>query len=119
MAIIGILAAIAYPAYQTQIVKTYRASAKSCVSEHAQFMERYYTTNMTYVGAVPNLACNTDNNLDQRYTITAGGLAARTFTITATPIGAQLASDTQCGTLTLNEAGTRTISGSGTVADCW
>ncbi|OZB77490.1 MAG: pilus assembly protein PilE, partial [Halothiobacillus sp. 13-55-115] len=26
---------------------------------------------------------------------------------------------TQCGTLSINQVGTRTESGSGTVADCW
>ena len=119
VAIVGILAAIAFPAYQQQIVKTNRGNAKACLSEYAQFMERYYTTNMTYVGAAPNLGCRTESNLDERYTITVGNLAQATYTITATPINVQLARDTLCGTLTLNQTGTRTASGTGGVAQCW
>ena len=117
--IVGILAAIAFPAYQQQIVTTNRGNAKACLSEHAQFMERYYTTNMTYVGAAPNLGCRTESNLDERYTITVGNLSQGTYTITATPINVQLAHDTLCGTLTLNQTGTRTASGTGGVAQCW
>jgi Tfp pilus assembly protein PilE len=45
--------------------------------------------------------------------------AQRTYRVRATPIGAQLTGDTQCGTLTLNQAGLRTESGTGTVNDCW
>ncbi len=119
VAIVGILAAVAYPSYQNHVVKTYRGNAKACLSEHAQFMERYYTTNMTYVGAAPNLGCRVESNLDDRYVIAVGNLAQGTYTITATPIGTQLARDTLCGALTLNQAGTRTVSGTGTVADCW
>jgi type IV pilus assembly protein PilE len=119
IAIVGILAAVAYPSYQEHIVKTNRGNAKACLSEHAQFMERYYTTNMTYVGAAPNLGCRTESNLDRRYTITVGNLAQGTYTITATPINVQLASDTLCGTLTLNQAGARTASGTGGAALCW
>lgn len=119
VAIIGILAAVAYPSYQNSIVKTYRGNAKACMSEHAQFMERFYTTNVTYVGAAPALGCRNEGNLNQRYTITWGNPTQGTYTITATPIGGQLARDTQCGTLTLNQAGTKTESGTGTLAECW
>lgn len=119
VAIVGILAAIAYPSYMAYVTRSNRAAAKACMSERAQFMERYYTTNLTYVGAVTGLSCQTDGGLDQRYTLTLTNLAARTYTVTATPIGTQLASDTQCGTLTLNQAGLRGKSGTATLETCW
>lgn len=115
VAIIAILASIALPSYQQHILTTNRASAKACMSEFAQAYERRYTTNMTYDSDDDIvLGCQTEGTLDDRYTITAANTAT-TFTITATPIGAQL-KDTQCKTLTLNQAGTKTASGTGT---CW
>lgn len=122
VAIIGILAAIAYPSYQDYVMRTYRASAKACMMEHAQFMERTYTTALSYgsdADPQPVMGCRNEGNLNTRYTIAVGGRAQGTYTVTATPIGAQLARDTLCGTLTVNQAGTRTESGTGTVADCW
>ena len=119
VAIIGILAAIAYPSYQAHVVKTHRAKATACLGEYALFMERYYTTNLTYVGANATLGCSTANDLDDRYAITIGNLAQGTYTLTATPDGVQATQDTKCGTLTLDQSGVRTESGSGTVSDCW
>lgn len=117
--IIGILAAVAIPAYGTYVVRTNRAAARSCMMEFTQFMERYYTTNLTYVDAAPALGCQSEGNLGTRYTITVGNLAQNTYIVTATPVGEQLARDTACGILRVNQAGTRTRSGTGTVADCW
>lgn len=53
-------------------------------------------------------------------TVTANNAATPpTFTVTATPIGAQLTGDTKCGTLTLMKDGTKGKSGTASVADCW
>jgi type IV pilus assembly protein PilE len=121
MAIVGILAAIAVPSYTAYVTRTHRAAARACLSESAQFMERYYTSspNLSYVGADVALGCETDSGLDQRYTITLNNLAARTYTLVATPIGTQLANDTKCGTLTLDQTGGRGASGSDGPAGCW
>lgn len=115
VAIISILAAIALPSYREYVLRSNRTKAQACMSEHAQFMQRFYSTNMTYVGAAPDLGCTTESNLDQRYTITVGGVGARAYSVTATAIGSQ-ASD-HCGNLTLNQVGVKTSSGSGT--NCW
>ena len=48
VAIIGILAAIAYPSYQDSVVKSKRGAAVSCLMEQVQFMERFYSTNLRY-----------------------------------------------------------------------
>jgi type IV pilus assembly protein PilE len=118
--IIGILTAIAVPAYQSQMTRTYRGTAKTCMSEIAQQMERYYTTNLTYVGAPAfTPACLTEGSMGIRYTIVVDTVAARTYTVRATPIGPQLANDTQCGTLTLTHTGARGETGSADEAYCW
>jgi type IV pilus assembly protein PilE len=122
VAIIAILAAIALPAYTSYITKTKRVAAEGCLSEHANYMERYYTTNLSYKGAaLPGLDCASPQRTGANYSydLPASSLSVSTYTITATPTGAQLSRDTQCGTLSINQAGTRGAAGSAGVAGCW
>lgn len=121
MVVVGILAAIAVPSYQRQVMRTHRAAARACLNEHAQFMERFYTSNLTYeVDDEPALGCETDGNLNVNYVFEfPAEPTQRTYTVQARPIGTQLTRDTQCATLTLNQAGLRGETGTGTVADCW
>lgn len=117
VAIVAILASIAYASYQNQVMKTRRAAATTCLQERAQFMERYYTTNMTYAGA-PNPAQCAD--IANHYTIAfSGGVTATAYSLTATPQGVQATRDTGCGTLSINQNGLRGKTGSGTVDECW
>lgn len=119
--IISVLAAIAYPAYQDSVVKARRNAAKACVMEATQFMERFFTTNaLTYVGA-PAVwtGCAAGTDVTNHYTVTPVAAGPRAFTVTATPRGLQLAKDTECGTLSINNIGVKTRSGSESVDYCW
>ena len=51
IAIIGILAAIAYPSYQSAIIKSHRTDAMGDLINFQSAMERHYTTNNSYKGA--------------------------------------------------------------------
>ena len=113
VAIVGILVSIALPSYQESVRKSYRSQAQSCMTQTAHTLERRYTTYLSFVGAEPNLQCETEGNLNQRYTISVGSIAARTYTVTALPTGAQ--SSDKCGTMTLNQLGAKTSS----TAGCW
>ena len=121
VAIVGILAAIAYPSYQRYVARTHRDAAAACMSQYAQFMERYYTTNMTYDAAAPSLPCRLENSLNLRYTIAprVGSITASAYIIDATPTATQTASDLQCGTLSLDQTGARSVSGSAGRDACW
>ena len=122
--IIGVLAAIAYPAYQNHVIKTRRAAAAACSLEAAQFMERFYTTNMKYdkdaAGnnvALPASACASD--LAPFYTISLSAVAASTYTIQAVPKGLQ-ERDTKCATLSIDQKSEKKTSNTGTsVSECW
>jgi type IV pilus assembly protein PilE len=119
--IVGILAAIAYPSYQRYVARTHRNAASACLSQYAQFMERYYTANLTYVDAEPVLPCRQENSLDDRYEITLrdDSATANEYILDATPVGVQATIDAECGTLTLNQIGARTVSGDAGTATCW
>ena len=118
VAIIGILAAIAYPSYQQYVLRANRADAQAILAETAQFMERYFTTNGTYVGGAassvsdvsPKGATGSAVKYDIDFSVVS---TAPAFTLRAVPAGGQ-ASDT-CGTLTLSNTGEQTP----TTAGCW
>ncbi|WP_313928259.1 type IV pilin protein [Pseudoxanthomonas sp.] len=115
VAVIAILAAIAYPSYLEYVIKSRRTAAAACLQQHAQVMERYFTTNLTYVGA-PGPVC--DAAVPQFYNVGfSGAAAARAYVLQAVPTGSQ--NDPRCGTLTINAQGVRTKSGTGTLAACW
>lgn len=125
VAIIGIIAAVAYPSYTNNVMRTKRTAATACLTELSQFMERFYTTNLRYdrdtagnAVALPNLDCRTDLAGDYSFALT-NSTNATSYTLQATPQNVQASKDTICGTLSINQSGTRGESGSGGVADCW
>lgn len=60
VAVIGILAAVAYPAYQDSIRKSRRTDAKNALTQVVANMERYYAEKNTYLGATICPAAATD-----------------------------------------------------------
>ncbi len=131
--LIGLLSAIAYPAYQSHVLRTHRAVAAACLQELAMQMERRYTLSLAYdqpSANLPGVACVT--SASDRYDFGFGNVSpvsapasspgvptASAYLLQAVPKGAQ-AADTPCGTLSLDHQGLRTRSGSaGDVQSCW
>jgi type IV pilus assembly protein PilE len=132
VAIIAILTAIAYPSYTNYITKTRRAAAAACLSEYANYMERYYTTNLRYdqdtSGTANNVAgvqldCSANSQTGQYYSYSSATLTQSTYKIIATPQDIQATRDTTCGVLGIDEKGQRyynsTHSDAAGLATCW
>lgn len=124
VAVIGILASIAYPSYTEWVVKSRRSEGKSRLLEIAQRQERYYTERNTYTTDFTQLgyASGTLTSENGYYTLTvaatSGNTIVNSFTATATRARTQTA-DTKCGNLTLTNANVKGVTGTSTVADCW
>lgn len=119
VAIVGILAAIAYPSYAEYVRRGNRAEARAGLTQSAQWLERAATATGSYplTAAFPSSMKTVPSD---RYDIALTSNNGTTYTLTATPKNAQ-ASD-KCGTFTLTNAGVRDIvnGASGTTAaDCW
>lgn len=128
VAIIAILAAIVYPSYTDYVTRTNRVAAEGCLSQYANYMERYYSTNLRYdkdidgtALALPTLDCASNSQTGKKYSyaFVQGSLKAASYNLQATPKGRQASADTQCATLGIDQTGTHSITGVGTVADCW
>jgi len=116
--IIGILAAIAYPTYRTQVRRSNRTEARVALEQTAGALEKCYTRYMAYDDAAN---CPTANQFNggatittQRgyYQVSAPTLNGTQFTVRADAQGAQ-ATDTTCTRLELDQTGRRTP------AACW
>ena len=116
VAIIGILAVIAYPSYREHVRKSNRAAAQSYMmnlsSREEQLMldQRQYTAAANHT-ALQNAPINASvpNDVSRFYSVTVTVNNAATppsYTITATPTGTQVAD----GSMTLTSTGARTPS---------
>lgn len=116
LVVVALLSGIAIPTYQANIRRSARAAAQSLMQENAQFMERYLTTNGTYVGAtLPNTV--SPKTGAARYNLSFSlGTTDTAYTQQAVQTTQQAADP--CGTLTLSSTGAKGVSRS-TVAACW
>ncbi|GAB3747319.1 type IV pilin protein [Lysobacter olei] len=105
VAIVGILAAIAVPAYTEQVRKSRRAEAVRFVGDMQLALERWRAENPSYAncsgtgcgsGTYPVAPTST---VSPFYTIAIATATTSAYSITATPAGAQ--SGDRCGVLTL------------------
>lgn len=118
VAVIGILAAIAFPSYQDSLRKGRRADAKTALLDLAQFTERSYTQNNTYSNITLPYTQTPTSGATKYYNLSFASATQSTFTLQAVPIAGSPQASDACGTLSINEAGTKAVTGS-TVSQCW
>ena len=127
VAIIGILAAVAFPAYNQSVIKSRRSDAKSALLDIAQREERYLSTANQYTTSAPQLGFATGTTLPMNvmsgsaafYQLSVSAPTSTAFTATATRVGKQV-NDTKCGDYTLSSTGVQGVTNaSSTAADCW
>lgn len=108
VAIVGILAAIAYPAYGKYLKKSNRAAAESHLMDLAQAEAQFMADSRSYAGSVADLGMTTPDAVASKYTISiaASDGPPASFKITAKPVtGSSQDGD---GELTIDQAGNRT-----------
>src|SRR5674476_430 len=87
VAIIGILAMVALPAYGKYVIRGKIPAATSTLSAKRVQMEQYYQDNRTYLTTSPAPACVTDSTSSQYFTFSCTNVTATTYTIQAVGTG--------------------------------
>lgn len=122
VAVIGILAAVAYPQYTQYVIKGNRSAAEGFMLTVAGKQEQYLLDARMYATSVSALGVTVPTEVSKNYniTVTANNAATPpTYTVSAAPAGAQATRDTRCATLTLDQTGAKGKSGTGSLAECW
>ena len=112
--IIGILATIAIPSYQSYVHKSKRADAYAALLKIQVQQEKWRASNTTYASSLADLDVSTTSS-DGHYTLALTGASSTGYTATATGLGTQ-ATDTGCTVLT------QTVSADGEARspeNCW
>jgi len=118
VAIVGILAAIAYPSYRAYVLKSNRTDAIRVLTGNAQILQRCYSQTFAFNnGNCPALPTSSPNGY---YTV-VNTIGAATYSLTATATGAQ-AADTTCASFTVDQTGKQSALNSASTDEsttCW
>jgi type IV pilus assembly protein PilE len=130
VAIVGILAAIAFSLYSTQVQKARRTDARTAVQDLAGREERFFSvannysqtpTDVGYGGVFPQPVGSGYYNINVVVGTGPPPNLAPTFTVTATAIPPQTA-DSSCASFSANQLGQQSSLDSGgadSTAVCW
>lgn len=114
VAIVGILASIAYPSYIDYITKSGRSEGVAAVMRVANLQEQFYLDNRSYTTDLTALGLDASPLVTEHGHYSVASAGTTTFTITATAKGSQASRDSTCATITLTHAGVK-----GPSKECW
>lgn len=126
IAVVGILASVAYPSYLEHVRRTNRAEAKTILLEMVQLLERNFTeTNRYDLNSAGNAfvlpTTQSPKTGTAKYTVQFATAmpTQNSYTLEAVPIGTM--ADDICATLTLTHTGIRGVSDNAqlTESNCW
>lgn len=128
--IVALLSAIAYPSYTQFVVKSKRTAGTAVLLQVADRQQQFFMDNKQYATQLSSLGYASDSMMvkgdgsvvssgdtARTYQIALSGASATAYTVQAIPQLAQYSNDTDCGTMTLTNAGVKGQSGSGD--KCW
>ena len=105
VAIVGILAAIAGPAWNDQVIKSRRADARNTLLAAQIEQEQYRANNLTYATSMSAMGMGSfDSTTRDYYRVEVVSADATSFLITATPNGNQ-ANDSTCNVFAVRQTG--------------
>lgn len=123
LAVVGILASVAYPSYRAQIDESHRAQARAALLDARGQLERYFTQHNAYTATAAAAEVKTyagEEAARTRYTIAIEpgptGIES-SYVVTATAVAAH--PDAHCGVLSITHMGVKAASGPHGTARCW
>ena len=116
VAIISMLASLAYPSYLDYLTRIRRSDGQTTLLELANQMEQYFSTNNTYRTATIGTGSHTDlrsnaTSPDGWYNLSIIEQTDSSYTLQAAAMDAQAKNDKGCQNLTFNSRGEKGIAG--------
>src|SRR5512138_385581 len=112
VAVLAIIAGIAYPSYAGHVRKAKRATAQAALMDVAAKEQAYLLERRSYATSLADVGFTLPQEINGAYTIALAvdnAASPMTFTVTATPVNSQASGGEQ--TLTVNQSGARTPTG--------
>lgn len=124
LAIVGILAAIAYPSYRNYVMESNRTDAEEALTRLAGMEETWYMSHNAYADESDIDQMGGSTSPQGYYTIkitnncTNGTDTCFLATATPTSTGPQ-SQDTACYAFTIDQNGTKSVTGTSSASECW
>jgi type IV pilus assembly protein PilE len=119
LAIISIVTAFALPLYSQYMTGTRRLEAANTLSRLAVAMERFHIENNTYENATLAALSFPETIAKNNYHLAIQSASNNDYSLIAEPVGNQAEKDPRCAALILSANNKKTVTGPGSVAECW